>query len=420
MPEKVTQSKSKFNKEMAIFSIVFTLIPVIIVMLTGMKNLKSPYGIYALFALGISVYFSIIIAFIAVKNKFLYIFFDVINLVCSVGFLIYSYINSSYKGGLLLHLSASLMLIYSLYRSGDSEQSDNYFLRWLPQAGYIIGGLVFVLWFISVKMPIGVHIVIVSIINFFSIVMYLIPSFVTTLKKGSAFYSNIDADEFEYQDETEEEKEKRIQEKNEKREAARALKEETSRAKASEKVNYNEPSVSSNPGADDYGFPPGYIPEWVIDPDELDRIEKTAREQYNNVVDWINADIRRNNRELEDKYRTPTSTEIAVKGNKFADNAYKKYTKYYKKLKANIKKLRKMVFTTNDCYKHFKYDIHKGKLTFKKQEKPAPTLFMIGCNFDVIFAATAFKWGTAYGNIEIKSEKLTLLSKDEYARYFKK
>ena len=107
------------------------------------------------------------------------------------------------------------MLIYSIYRESDAKQDDSYNSCYLPPLAYIVGGLIFVLWFINAKFYIPVHIVIVTIVNLFTLI-YFIPSVVTTFKKRSDFYYDIvDNDKVVYQDKTDEEKEEKIRAKQE-------------------------------------------------------------------------------------------------------------------------------------------------------------------------------------------------------------
>ena len=122
------------------------------------------------------------------------------------------------------------MLIYSIYRESDAKQDDSYNSCYLPPLAYIVGGLIFVLWFINAKFYIPVHIVIVTIVNLFTLI-YFIPSVVTTFKKRSDFYYDIvDNDKVVYQDKTDEEKEEELRIKqNKKEEKIRAKQEENSK-----------------------------------------------------------------------------------------------------------------------------------------------------------------------------------------------
>ncbi|MGM9873767.1 MAG: hypothetical protein ACI31G_02455 [Bacilli bacterium] len=424
MPEKVKESKSKINKGIAIYSVVLTIIPVIVILCTGFKNFKYPYGIYSLFTFGISVYFSCFIALLTRKNKVLYAIFDILNAIIAVGFVIVSYIFSSYQGGLLLHLAASFMLIYSLYRECDAKQSDNYNLCYLPQVGFIISGLIFVLWFISAKFYVAVHVVIVTIVNLFSVVLYLIPSFVTSLKKGKDFYYDVvETNEVEYVSETEEERLEHQREKKQKREDAKIKKD---LLKASSQPNKNQVIKKGNKNISKLDeknlyeefkhLPNGYTLEWIVDPDVIDRMLETIRKQFNFNVEWINDGFRSNNRELEYRYRTAESVKIASDNNKKLEKDYKMHKSNYKKLKSRLNKLGKMVFTSKDCYKHFTYELKSGRLKSKPQEGAQPTLFIRGVSYSVIYAATNFSWGQDQGAIKIDSREVQLLFKSQVYR----
>ena len=350
--KKVSESKDKINRGIALYSVILTFIPVLIIMFTGFMNFTNPYGIYSLFTFGICFYFSVFIAILTRKNVVLYAIFDIINAICGIGFIIVSYIFSSYQGGLLLHLASSFMLIYSIYRESDAKQDDSYNSCYLPPLAYIVGGLIFVLWFITVKFYIPVHIVIVTIVNLFTLI-YFIPSVVTTFKKGSDFYYDIvDNDKVVYQDQTDEEKEEELRIKqNKKEEKIRAKQEENSKNNSSGGGRKKNDKISKFEEKNLYDefkhLPYGYTLEWVVDPDVIDTMLEKIRREFNNIVEYINMSIRTNNAELDYQYRTVESGTEAKKNLKNLDKEYKLNKRAYKSMVAKLKKLKKLYFQIN-------------------------------------------------------------------------
>lgn len=90
--KKVSESKDKINRGIALYSVILTFIPVLIIMFTGFMNFTNPYGIYSLFTFGICFYFSVFIAILTRKNVVLYAIFDILNAICGIGFIINSFI----------------------------------------------------------------------------------------------------------------------------------------------------------------------------------------------------------------------------------------------------------------------------------------------------------------------------------------
>lgn len=244
------------------------------------------------------------------------------------------------------------MLIYSIYRESDAKQDDSYNSCYLPPLAYIVGGLIFVLWFINAKFYIPVHIVIVTIVNLFTLI-YFIPSVVTTFKKRSDFYYDIvDNDKVVYQDKTDEEKEEELRIKqNKKEEKIRDKQEENSKNNSSGGVRKKNDKISKFEEKNLYDefkhLPYGYTLEWVVDPDVIDTMLEKIRREFNNIVEYINMSIRTNNAELNYQYRTVESVTEAKKNLKNLDKEYKLNKSAYKSMVAKLKKLKKTVFSIN-------------------------------------------------------------------------
>ncbi len=356
MPQLVQEKKKSMNIGIAIFSIIVSLIPVIVLLCTGLSSFKTPYGIYSLVNLGICLYFSCIFAFLG-KHKILYILLDTITIIASFGLMVYSYINSSYQSGLLLHISAALLFALGMYQTGDADQDDSYYMRYLVPIAIAIAGLIFILW-LHTKMSITIHIVIVSIINFFTLSIFLIPSLFKLFKKGSKSFEDLKSEQIEYEDETEEE---------------RAERKEMKKAKAEYKkqqANYKRTGQISADGTID-------PTRWYVWPNDIDYILRDVIQQYNKIIDQINEDIRDNNKILRSDYSYGFEIKKAGNSNKDVKSTIRYMKRQLKTIKKNLEKLRKRVFTAKDKYKAFDYYVLKGKLKSKKSNQESPTLHIM-------------------------------------------
>ena len=348
MPKKVTISKNKINLGIAIFTVIVSLIPIIITSFTGWSSFKTPYGIYILSVFGICLYFSCIFAMFSWKNKILYIVMDIVNFIVSIGFVIYAYINSSYQGGLLLHIASTLLFTFGIYQMGDADQGDNIYSRYLVPIVTDIAGLIFVLWFINVHINVVAHIVIVSIINCFTLLFFLIPSIIKMLKLGNAALDDIQNDEVETTEETEEEKTVRETEKAQRKET-----------KEAEKKKTTAPSTKKSSSSTRC---------WAVNSKELYWISEDATKQFNQIVSSMNDRIENNNYTIRNEYDENLANR-AIASNKSIKKAIKYLRHTLKDVNKNLEKLNKMVFTEEHKRKSFTYDLLKGKLKMEKMKQ---------------------------------------------------
>lgn len=357
MPQVVRENKTKTLREFAIANTILLLIPVLIISFTGFKSFNTPYGIYSLAMLGIGLYFSWIIGIVSRKHIVIYIILDTINFISSIGFVIYAYINSSYQGGLLLHIAAALFLTYAIYKIGDSFQGDNYFFRFSLPLTLDIAGLIFILWFINVKMSVTAHIVIVSIINFISLAFF-IPSLVVMLKNYKKFFAKICSKELVYETETDAEKIERKAKKLEKAEAKKQL----AANKNKTTVTQRQDSISNSV-------------KWSPFVDSLNRLMRDFVNQYNQCVRSLNMDIDTNN-SIIDGYESLKEKEAAIKRNKDIKSGIKYLNKKLQNLKDNLKKISTRTFTAEDKYKSFDFYLRKGKMKVTSSNDERPSLHL--------------------------------------------
>lgn len=362
MSKRVQKNKNSVNIGVAIFTAIVSIIPVIIVALTGFSHLKSPYGVYALATFGMCIYFSCIFAMFAWKNKILYIVLDIITVLGILGFMVYAYCNAyNPSGGLMLHIATAAVFTLSFYQTADADQGDGFIFRYIVPVVIDLSGLVFVLWFVSVNVFPIVHIIIVSVINFFALAIFLIPSLVKMIFNREEFFEKLTDDEVEYEEETEEE----IKAKKEEKALAAAKARQTSYEKT--KNNITKPVQKSNG-----------VTRWFIPSKQIDYIVQDVVHQYNNVVDQLNKEIRENNRIIKNNYYQ-YDLKKAADSNKSVKKCLKYIKSREKTILKNLVKLRKIEFTTKDMYKSFEYSMLTGKMKSKKSSEDWPTLRVIGC-----------------------------------------
>lgn len=360
MPQKVQRTKRSMNLSVAITSTILALIPVIILLFTGTSSFKQPYGIYVLTVLGIVVYFSFVIGMFSWKNKILYTVLDAINIVLAVGFIIYSYINSTYQGGLLLHMAASFFLVLSFYQMSDADQGDSYYVRYLVPILLDIAGLIFILWFINVHMKVVVHIVLATIFNLFNLAIFFLPSLVKLISNRNEFFSGLSSKSVEYEEETEDE----IKERKELKEIQKALKEEHKQKEMQQQQEQLHANDNHNAGNHT---------KWIPNPATIDHLLWSLDFEFNKIIDYINRDIERNNFTLRGlRSESTEDLKTAAKSNKQIKSGCKYLRKQTKKMKNNLISLSQRVFTREDCYKEFTFNPLSGKMKVKasKSEKP--------------------------------------------------
>lgn len=369
MPKKVQRTKNSMNIGIAIFTAIATVIPVFIVACTGFSSFKTPYGTYALVTFGICIYFSCIFGMFAWKNKVLYIVMDVVNVAAALGLIIYAFINSYYQGGLLLHIAAAFLFVFGLYQSGDSDQGDSFFYRYVVPIALDVAGLIFVLWFIGVDMSVIAHIVIVSILDFLVLAIFLIPSLVKLFKNGGEVFDDICSDEVEYEEETEAEiaakKESKMAKKEDKREKTAAKNQQASYEKARKK------GLLKADGTLD-------TTRWYVWPNEINRILEKMTDEYNDAIETLNRQISYNNTQIRMGLDYKDMQE-ASKSNKQIGKATKYLKSGLKRIRKNLDKLRQKEFTAQDKYKAFKYYVIAGKFKHKKSDQEEPTLQILDC-----------------------------------------
>ena len=347
MPKKVVQSKNKINIGIAIFTMIVIALPVMITSFTGLSSFQTPYGIYVLSVLGICTYFSCIFGMFAWKNKFLFIIMDIITVIASIGFVVYAYIDSSYQGGLLLHIASALLFTLGLYQIGETYQGDNFYIRYVVPIALDIAGLIFVLWFINVGMSVVAHIVIVSIINFLTLTIFLIPSIVKLFRRGSQVFDDMQNDEVE----TEEESEEEIAAKQ----AEKMARIEAKRQEAASKKLQNHPSSKGNKEGDPR--------RWKIRSGAFDYILRDLTRQFNTIVEYSNMDIRSNNRTIREGYDDEShALARAIQSNKDIKRGIRSMRRRLENWEKNFEKLSNKIFTAKDAYKSFTFDVRKGKL----------------------------------------------------------
>ena len=367
MAQHVQKKKQSVNLSVAITSTIFLLIPVIILLIIGTSTFETPYGIYALSTFGMVVYFSFLFAMLAWRNKILYLIWDGINIAAALGFILYSYINSSYQEGLLLHLSAAFFLILSFYQMADADQKDSYYALYLVPLLFDIAGLIFVLWFINVHMNVVVHIVLVTIFNIFNLAVFFLPALVKLFSNRKEYFSGLSNKCVEYDEESEEEKERRKVQKS--------LKNEKNKQK---NTVTNNSSVFVDSGT-----------RWRVAPIMIRVWRQEILEKFNKVIDRVNLEIKSNNFEIDH----PSNKEYydnAVKSNKQLEKGCKYLRKHYAIMKKNIDALEKKVFTAEDCYKKYTYSILDGKWKVKSSDEKLPHL-------DLLYAEVYFTAITEYG-----------------------
>ncbi len=383
MPQKVQEKKKSMNLQIAISTAILSLIPVIILVFTGFSSFQTPYGIYSLVALGIGVYFSCIFGMFAWKNKILYIVLDIMNIILMLFLVIYGYINSSYQNGLLLHIGAAFLFAFGIYQSGDSDQDGGYYLRHFIAPALDIAGLIFVLWFIGVKMNVTVHIVIVSILNVFNLIIFLIPSLCKSLSNLDDFFDGMENEEIEYDEETEEEKAARREEK--------AARREEKMAKRTSKTVVRNPDGTIDTS------------RWKAYHTNIDMISKSLTKQYNSIIDHINDSIRDNNREIDNPY-FERHLKNAVASNKDVKKCVRYFKRKLKIVRKNLEKISKTEFTANDKYKSFSFYLLKGKLKSRPSENEEPELRIMRCHI-------WYEHPTMYGNYK---EEILIEAQDIY------
>ncbi len=360
MPKQVKRTKTGMSLSVAITSLVLILIPVLIILFTGTASFGKPYGIYMLAVLGIVAYFAFIMGMLAWKNKILYIVLEIINIVAAIGFIIYAYIDSKYQGGLLLHIAAALFFTLAFYQTGDADQGDSYFMRYMVPVILDIAGLIFILWFINVHMSVTVHIVLVSIFNAFNLLFFFIPSLVKLISNRDEFFEGLSNKSVEYEEETEEE----IKERKEAKAAERALKEEQERQEYAAKQEQIHAQDVHNAGNHT---------RWKPFPSTINHLIWHVDFEFNKIIEHINDDIKRNNFtiDLDNPYE---HKKMAAKSNKQIISGSKYMRKNARKIKENLKELGNRVFTKEDCYKEFTFNPMSGKMKVRPSKYEVPIL----------------------------------------------
>ncbi len=397
MPKQVKRTKTSMSLSVAITSLVLILIPVLIILFTGTASFEKPYGIYMLASSIIVAYFAIIMGMLAWRNKILYLILDIINIVVAVGFIIYAYINSNYQGGLLLHIAAALFLTLSFYQTGDVDQGDSYFMRYMVPVALDIAGLIFVLWFISVDMSVIVHIVLVSIFNAFNLLIFFIPSLVKLISNRQEFFSGLSNRHVEYEEETEEE----IKERKEAKATEKALKEEQLR----QEIKQQQEELHAN---DVHNA--GNHSKWIPFPSTIEHLIWHIDFEFNKIVEHINEDIKWNNRIIDpDSSDSLQTKKDAVKSNKQITNGIKYMRKNVRKMKKNLAELGNHVFTREDCYKEFTFNPLSGKMKVRPSKSETPVLEIL--SYKLYF--------TYIHNLSYKQVKQTLEFEGEADCYLK-
>lgn len=340
MAKHVTENRMKSYTSLMIFFLVMTIIPVIIVMLTGFKSFTTVYGIYSLVALGTAVFFSVVMALFAWRNKVVYIILDLLSLIGGIAFLVLSYVFSSYQGGLLLHLATTFYLTYAVFRLGDAKLGDNYIFRFFLPFIYLIIGLIFVLWLINVHMRVDLHILFSTITNVIATLFFLIPSFVKSLKKGEDFFLDLQEETLEYTS-TEDEFDAKIAAKKE--------------AKAIEKA------------------------VWMAEKNEVIDVTNMFLKKINEVISDVNFEINK----CVDDYNRGYNMETNSKSIDALKEINKALHREGRKIKSNLKWLLKAKFKGKDQYKVFNYNASRGSISKKNREYREPVLFVMGLSWSI-------------------------------------
>lgn len=373
MPKTVKESRLKVSIGVAIATLIFCLIPIIIIAFVSINHpdvWSAPYPQFAIYFLIISMYFALIIGFAAPLHKIVWLVLHVITGLATFGLLIAAYIV---QNALLIHLASSMLFMFMIYFV-SRDSSDNIYLRYSCPLFCLIAALISVLLFMGINLTMVAQNIISAVFNGVYLII-LICSFCKFISSNEL--RSVTEKQLSYSQETEEE----IAERKEKR--------------ALEKAKV----VRNADGTIDTS-------RWRVSSSDINRIWDTILHQYNRIIRLINDDIRFNNASLNSNYSRDYEVKQASKSNKDIGKCVKFFKHKLKVIEKNLKKINEKTFTANDKYKSFEYHVLSGKLKSKPSLEEHPTLYLV--DFRCYYNYDASVVGTCLAEITFDGEELYL------------